>query len=290
MPKRLGKGLKALIPEYSSNKDRYIDDEIPVDNIVPNKNQPRQYFSNDALEELINSINENGILQPLTLRELENEKYELIAGERRLRAAKQVGLKTVPGYVISIETDMKMLEYALVENIQRENLNPIEEAEGYALLSGKYNLTPTQIAKKVGKNRSTISNSLRLLKLPPIIKRSLRDKKKNFTSGHARALLKLRKSTQMLKLFNKITNHNLSVRNTEELASEMLNLETKVLNLPIRKRKSSTLWKYENDLISIFGTKVQINKSKNGNGKITISFTSKSDLERILELISNIKN
>lgn len=288
MTKRLGKGLKALIPEYSSEEDRYMEDGIPIDSIIPNSSQPRQDFSESAMEDLINSIKENGILQPLTLRELGSGKYELIAGERRWRAAQIVGLDSVPGYIIGIESDVEMLEYAMVENVQRENLNAIEEAEGYAILSGKYNMTQDQIAKKVGKKRTTISNSLRLLKLAPEIKRSLR--KGDISAGHARAILQLRKSTQMQNLFRKVIQEKLSVRQVEEIASNLIKPQSTTRTSKKKTRKSSVITEYENNLISTLGTKVQIHKTRKGTGKISISFYSKDDLERILELISSIKN
>ena len=287
MPKRLGRGLKALIPEYSSDENRYLEDGIPVDNIVANKSQPRQIFSKEGMEDLINSIKENGILQPLTLRDLGNGKYELIAGERRWRAAQAANLDTVPGYIIGIDADVEMLEYALIENIQRENLNSVEEAEGYALLSGKYDMTQEQIANKVGKSRVTISNSLRLLKLPPKIKNSLR--KGDISPGHARAILQLRKSTQMLKVFNKVIKEKLSVRAVESIASDFINSKNTIIDSRKKTTKSSTISTYENKMISTFGTKVKIKKNRKGDGKITISFYSNDDLQRILELISSIK-
>ena len=287
MTKRLGKGLKALIPEYSSEEDRYMEDGIPIDSIIPNSSQPRQDFSESAMKNLINSIRENGILQPLTLRDLGNGKYELIAGERRWRAAEIAGLEAVPGYIISIEADVEMLEYAMVENVQRENLNAVEEAEGYAILSGKYNMTQDQIAKKVGKKRTTISNILRLLKLPPEIKRSLR--KGDISAGHARAILQLRKSTQMQNLFRKVIQEKLSVRQVEEIASNLIKPQTTIKTSKKKTRKFSIITEFENNLISTLGTKVQIHKTRKGAGKISISFYSKDDLERILELISSIK-
>ncbi len=288
MPKRLGKGLKALIPDYTSDENRYLEDGVPIDSIIPNSSQPRQDFSEDAMVDLINSIKQNGILQPLTLRDLGDGKYELIAGERRWRAASAAGLESVPGYIIGIEADVEMLEYAMVENVQRENLNPIEEAEGYALLSGKYDMTQDQIAQKVGKKRTTISNSLRLLKLPPEIKKSLR--KGEISAGHARAILQLRKSTQMQNLFRRVIREKISVRKVEEIASKLL--DTSSTKKPKRKkpRNSSIISEHENTLISTLGTKVQIHNTRKGHGKISISFYSTDDLNRILELISTIKN
>jgi len=188
--KRLGKGLEALITSYSTDDgERYMDGAVPVEQIVSNRNQPRQEFNAEQMEELTASIKGAGILQPLTVREMGDDEFELIAGERRLRAAKQAGLKTVPVYILSVDADVEMMEYALVENIQRVDLNPLEEAEGYAILSGKYDLSQEEIAKRVGKSRPSIANSLRLLKLPPEIKSSLKSGK--ISAGHARAILGL---------------------------------------------------------------------------------------------------
>ena len=165
--KRLGKGLEALITTHSTeDSERILDGAVSINQIIPNRNQPRQDFNSEEMDNLENSIKRSGILQPLTVRELEDGKYELIAGERRFRAAQTIGMTSVPVYILSIEADVEMMEFALVENVQRVDLNPIEEAEAYAMLSGKFDLSHDEIAKRVGKNRSTIANSLRLLKLP----------------------------------------------------------------------------------------------------------------------------
>ena len=195
--KRLGKGLEALISSYSTDDGgRYVDGAIPINQIIPNSNQPRHEFNTEKMEELTASIKSAGILQPLTVREIGDNKFELIAGERRLRAAKKAGLQTVPVYILSVDADVEMMEYALVENVQRVDLNPIEEAEAFAMLSGKYDLSHDEIANRVGKNRSTIANSLRLLKLPPEIKSAVKAGK--ISAGHARAILSIRKSLQMM--------------------------------------------------------------------------------------------
>ena len=193
--KPLGIGLEALIPSYQTDEKRenYID-SISVDMITPNANQPRQIFSEDNMQNLVDSIKENGILQPLLVRSSGKGSYELIAGERRFRAAKKIKLEQVPVYVLNIQSDDEMLKLALIENIQRDNLSSIEEAEGYAILRGKYAMSESELAKKIGKNRSTISNKLRLIKLPPDLKNALRMKDLDFTEGHARSLLSLRES------------------------------------------------------------------------------------------------
>ena len=284
--KRLGKGLDALIPSYATD-DRHIDGAVPLTQIIPNRNQPRQEFNPEQMEELTASIKENGILQPLTVRELEGGNFELIAGERRLRAAKDAGLETVPVYILSVDADVEMMEYALVENIQRVNLKPLEKAEGYAILSGKYDLSQEDIAKRVGKSRPAITNALRLLKLPPEIKSSLNSGK--ISTGHALAILGLRKSLQMMTLHQKVVREELSVRQTEALVkkySESFNSNLKVTEVV---PKSSELAQIENELISLLGTKVVINKNKNGKGKIQIEFYSDDDFNRIFEIILDSK-
>ena len=282
--KRLGKGLNALIPSYSTESS-HIDGAVPITQITPNRNQPRQEFDPKKLEELTASIKENGIIQPLTVRELDEDNFELIAGERRLRAAKNAGLETVPVYILSVDADVEMMEYALVENIQRVDLKPIEKAEGYAILSGKYDLSQDEIAKRVGKSRPAIANALRLLKLPPEIKSSLNSGK--ISTGHALAILALRKSLQMMTLHQKVIREELSVRQTEALVkkySESFNNNLKVTEVT---PKHSELAQIENELISLLGTKVVINKNKNGKGKIQIEFYSDDDFNRIFEIISN---
>ena len=277
--KRLGKGLEALISTHSTN-DNLVDGSISIKNIIPNKNQPRQYFEEKEMERLSQSIKRSGIIQPLTVRELKNGKYELIAGERRFRAAQIIGLEFVPAYVLSVETDVEMMEYALVENIQRVDLNPIEEAEAYAMLSGKYDLSHDEIGERVGKSRSSIANCLRLLKLPPIIKTAL--KHSEISSGHARAMLSLRKSLQMMTLYQKVINEGLSVRQTESIAKKYSQKSSKIKK---KTKQKSQLIDLENSLISILGTKVLIKKNNKGKGKIYIDFYDNDDLDRLIDII-----
>ena len=281
--KRLGKGLDALIPSYAMD-DRHIDDAVPLTQIIPNRNQPRQEFNPEQMEELTASIKENGILQPLTVRELEGGDFELIAGERRLRAAKDAGLETVPVYILSVDADVEMMEYALVENIQRVDLKPLEKAEGYAILSGKYDLSQDDIAKRVGKSRPAIANALRLLKLPPEIKSSLNSGK--ISTGHALAILGLRKSLQMMTLHQKVVREELSVRQTEALVKKYSESFKNNLKVKIVAPKQSDVIHIENELISLLGTKVAIKKNQKGKGKIQIEFYSENDFQRILEIIS----
>ena len=281
--KRLGKGLDALIPSYAMD-DRHIDSAVPLIQIIPNRNQPRQEFNPEQMEELTASIKENGILQPLTVRELEGGDFELIAGERRLRAAKDAGLETVPVYILSVDADVEMMEFALVENIQRVDLKPLEKAEGYAILSGKYDLSQDEIAKRVGKSRPAIANALRLLKLPPEIKSSLNSGK--ISTGHALAILGLRKSLQMMTLHQKVVREELSVRQTETLVKKYSESFKNNLKVKIVASKQSDFIHIENELISHLGTKVAIKKNQKGKGRIQIEFYSENDFQRILEIIS----
>tara|TARA_B110000438_G_scaffold300411_1_gene352746 strand:- start:1051 stop:1893 length:843 start_codon:yes stop_codon:yes gene_type:complete len=273
MDKKLGKGLAALIKSYESDKPDLLRQGIPINQIIPNKNQPRQVFNDSKMESLIQSIIKIGVLQPIAVRKINNQ-YELIAGERRFRAAQKANLKTIPAYVLSINNESEMMEYALIENIQRVDLNPIEEAEGYAILSGKYNLTHSVIAESVSKSRSEVSNKLRLLKLPPKVKESL--KKTDIEYGHARALLSLKASTEILKIFNLIIKLKLNVRQTEILIKKLKSTKTNNNN------KESSYNKVEIDLQQFLDTKVTINKK---NKKIIIKFQSDKDLNRIIKKI-----
>ena len=285
--KRLGKGLEALITSYTTkNGDRYLDGAVPIEQIIANRNQPRQDFNPKEMQELTDSIKANGILQPLTVRDLEDGKFELIAGERRLRSAREAGLETVPVYILSVEADVEMMEYALIENIQRVDLNPIEEAEGYAILSGKYNLAQEEIAKRVGKSRPAIANSLRLLKLPSEIKSAL--KSGDISAGHARAILGVRKSLQMMTLYQKVIRSGLNVRQTEELVKNIAESSKELQKIQKSEPRNSEIVQIENNLISKFGTKVVIHKKRGGKGKIQIEFYSDSDLQRILDILNNI--
>jgi len=284
--KPLGIGLEALIPNYQTDDptENYID-HVAIKSIVPNSNQPRQFFSDKNMQDLIDSIAENGILQPLTVRLLSNDSYELIAGERRLRAAKKLKIKKVPVYVIDVQKDDDMLKLALIENIQRDNLSSIEEAEGYAILRGKYSISESDLAKKIGKNRSTIANKLRLTKLPPNLKDVLRSKDPDFSEGHARALLSLRESKKMKNLFRRIKRDKLSVRDTEKLVKSLKS--SKIFKKSIKSlKKNNHITNHENSLIEHLGTKVIVNNTKNKN-VINIHFSDDEDLDRIIDLILN---
>ena len=280
----LGKGLEALISQYSTDKDSsYINDAIPINKIKANPNQPRKDFNDSKMEELVSSIREKGILQPIAVRELKDGNYEIIAGERRYRASKSVGLKSIPAYILTVKDESEIMEYALIENIQRDDLNPIEESEAYASLKNKYNLSQKEISKKVGKSRSLIANSLRLLKLPSSIKEDIKDSK--LSMGHAVSLLGLKSKTQMLAIANRIIKNKLSVRNTEEIISKINSSAPK--SKSIRKSlKSQQINEFENKLIHKFGTKVSISSNSKGKGKVVFEFYTNDDLERILDLLN----
>jgi len=280
----LGKGLEALISQYSTDQDNnYINDSIPLKKIKANPNQPRKFFNDSKMDELISSIKEKGILQPIAVRELKNGDYEIIAGERRYRAAKAVGLESIPAYILSISNESEIMEYALIENIQRVDLDPIEESEAFALLKSKYNLSQKEISKRVGKSRSLIANSLRLLKLPSSIKKDIKNQK--ITMGHAISLLSLKSKAQMLAIANRIVNKKLSVRNTEEIVSKI----NASYNGKIKTKKTTKpkiLNELESKLIHKYGTKVSILFSKSNKGKIIFEYYTKDDLDRILRILN----
>ena len=286
--KPLGIGLEALIPNYQtdSSNENYID-HIDVDLISPNSNQPRQIFSDQNMSDLVESIRENGILQPLLVRPLKDGGYELIAGERRLRSAIKLKIDRVPVYIIDVKSDDEMLKLALIENIQRDNLSSIEEAEGYALLKGKYAFSESDLAKKIGKNRSTIANKLRLIKLPPDIKDVLRSKDPDFTEGHARAVLSLRESKKIKNIFRRVKRDKLSVRDTERLVKKLRDKNQPIKNLKLKKVNKYLIEK-ENSLIEHLGTKVNIKKTKSTK-VINIHFTDDDDLDRIIDIIADGK-
>ena len=237
------------------------------------------------LDDLAASIKENGVISPITVRE-DGKKFTLIAGERRLRASQLIGLKDIPAYIIEVKNSSDMMQLALIENIQRENLNPMEESEAYYLLQDKFNFSQSDIAKSVGKSRSTITNSLRLLQLPNEIRASLKENK--ISAGHARAILAAGSSQAMLKLWKQILKDNLSVRSAEDLSKK--SKKSKNNKRTNKKSKSKYLISLENELISIFGTKVQLNSKSGKSGSISIEYFTNDDLDRILELIRNIES
>ena len=284
--KRLGKGLEALIQPYSAEKipDHHGVDKISIRSIKPNPHQPRQKFDETSLEELTASIKEKGILTPITVQK-EGNQFILIAGERRLRASKKAGLKKIPVYIIDVADDAEMIEMALIENIQRENLNPIEEAEAYIYLNNRFKLSQEKIAKSVGKKRATISNSLRLLTLPRKIKESIRNGR--LSAGHGRAILMMKTHNSMIGLWKKIIKGKMSVRAAEDWAKEKTSKKLELRKKVIRK-VSPQIKRLEDELISILGTKVRIIYKK-GSGSIEVSYFSDDDLERITEMIRSFE-
>ncbi|MEW6006071.1 MAG: ParB/RepB/Spo0J family partition protein [Stygiobacter sp.] len=303
----LGRGLEALInpkvkdkiesPVALSSNDIKFDDgesfdvlvKIPVDKITPNPYQPRTEFNSQALEELKKSILENGLIQPITVRRITNNKYELISGERRLRSCKEIGLKEIPAFIIKVESKEAMIELSLIENIQREELNPIEIALAYKKLIDECNLSQEEIGIKVGKDRSTITNTLRLLKLPEKIQEGVA--KNIITTGHARALINLPNELSQLEIYDKIVKQNLSVRKVEELVRNFFKTPTKKKLKKILETGtiSSTMKKeIEERLQRILGTKVSMNQNKDGKGEIVIEFYSSIEFERLYELLESI--
>ena len=282
MTKKLGKGLEALIKDYdSTNQTHYLDGKIPMEYIQPNKAQPRQAFNDAEMQELIQSIKDKGVLQPITIREVSSTKFIIIAGERRYRASKALGLKWIPAYTVQINDESEMMEYALIENIQRVNLNSVEEAEGYAILRGKYNLSQKDIANKVSKSRSEITNKMRLLKLPPIIKSSLRNN--TISYGHARALLSIKESIKIMQVYYKIIKRNLSVRDTEKLA-KLLTSNTKLKKTTNTNQDIHFL---EKQLRSHFNEDVSIQINKKHSGSIHFNFKSITHLKQIIKKLNN---
>ncbi len=282
--KRLGRGIEALINSELNDKSKKPNSPgvsyINLSDIKPNPDQPRRDFNNTSLDELSKSIKEKGVITPITVRE-SNKGYEIIAGERRWRAAKKAKLKSIPAYILNIGDEAEMMEVALIENIQREDLNPIEEAEGYAVLNSKYSLSHYGIAKTIGKKRTTISNALRLLKLPPEIRKSIRSGE--ITAGHGRAILQKKSIEAMKNLWKKIVNESLSVRAAESLVKPKPK-KKKIKSVIVPKAPIRAI---ENQLIEIFGTKVKLKPAQIG-GSIEIIYFSDDDLERIIDLLQSL--
>ena len=282
MTKKLGKGLEALIKDYdSTNQTHYLDGKIPMEYIQPNESQPRQAFNDVEMHELMQSIKDKGVLQPITIRELSSTQFIIIAGERRYRASKALGLKWIPAFTVKINDESEMMEYALIENIQRVNLNALEEAEGYAILRGKYNLSQRDIANKVSKSRSEITNKMRLLKLPPIIKNSLRDN--TISYGHARSLLSIKESLKIMQVYYKIIKNNLSVRDTEKLA-KLVTTDKKLGKINCTNREITRL---EKKLKKYFNESISIKINTKNSGSININFKSIIHLKQIIEKLKN---
>lgn len=291
----LGKGLSALL----ENADTDVTSktgvtgstgvvgsvaQIQLDQIEANPFQPRVDFDKEMLQELADSIKEQGIIQPITVRKLGYDKYQIISGERRFKASKLAGLTTIPAY-IRVANDQGMLEMALVENIQRQDLNALEVAISYKRLLEECSLTQEELSTRVGKNRSTVTNFLRLLRLPPEIQASIRDGR--LSMGHARAILGVENIDRQLALYHEIIEKQLSVRDVENLARERGNKSTiRKKEIQQKNQLSFEFTKIQNILSSHFGAKIQLQRAQNGSGKIQIPFENDSDLNRILELLN----
>jgi ParB family chromosome partitioning protein len=288
----LGRGLSALLKDpdndirsaQDKNADKVIGTivELEIKNIEVNPFQPRTKFNTETLSELASSIKQLGVIQPITVRKIDFDKYQLVSGERRYRAAKLVGLKTIPSY-IRIANDHEILEMALVENIQRQDLDPIEIALSYQRLIDDIKLTQHEMSVRVGKKRSTITNYLRLLKLDPIIQTGIRDG--FITMGHGRTLVNISEPSAQLKLYEKIVSQKLSVRQTEKLIRTYH--KTKEITPPKKYELSGVMKKELSEISNYLGHKINVRVSESGKGKITIPFDSEEDFDRIVKLIRN---
>ena len=294
----LGKGLDSLIPNKTAGKSektsskKSSDDSkkedktgevmVKINSVEPNREQPRKDFDEDSLVELADSIKQFGILQPLIVQQ-KKDYYEIIAGERRWRAAKMAGIKEVP-VIIKNYTDQEIVEISLIENIQRENLNPIEEAMAFKRLLEEFDLKQDEVAERVSKSRTAVTNSMRLLKLSERVQQMIIDDM--ISTGHARALLALDDEEQQYQLANRIFDEKLSVRETEKLVKALKDPKKSV-----KKEKTEHTFVYENleeRMKGIIGTKVRVNPKANGKGKIEIEYYSEDELERIYDLIMSI--
>ncbi|NND51176.1 MAG: ParB/RepB/Spo0J family partition protein [Flavobacteriaceae bacterium] len=290
----LGRGLSALLRD-PDNDIKSVDDknaekvigsivELDLDQIETNPFQPRTKFNEESLRELASSIKELGVIQPITVRKIGFNKYQLVSGERRFKASKLIGLNSIPAY-IRIANDQESLEMALVENIQRQDLDPIEIALSYQRLISEIKLTQEQMSERVGKKRSTISNYLRLLKLDPIIQTGMRD---GFISmGHGRALINIEDQGTQLNIYEKILSKNLSVRETEQMVRHLK--QPKAIVEPTKEELPKYIKKGVKEISEYFGHKVAVKIAKNGSGKIVIPFHSEEDFNRIKKLVKSAK-
>ncbi len=288
----LGKGLSALLENADTDVTSKTGVDgvvgsialIPLDQIEPNPFQPRTEFDVEALAELSASIKEQGIIQPITVRKLGYDRYQIISGERRFKASKLAGLTSLPAY-IRVANDQGMLELALIENIQRENLNPIEVAISFKRLLDECSLTQEVLSERVGKNRSTVTNFLRLLKLPPEIQLAVRDER--ISMGHARALAGVEDISKQLAVYKEVLKNDLNVRQTEELTRQAgASLRPRGPEKISNTVPYSEFNKIQKVLSEHFGSRVNLQQSKNGSGKISIAYKNDEDLNRILELLN----
>lgn len=286
----LGRGLDALISTESVRpQGSSTINEIPLEQIEANPNQPRREFDEEALQELANSINEIGIIQPITLRQVAENKFQIIAGERRWRASQLAGLQAIPAYIRTIK-DESIMELALVENIQREDLNAIEIALAYEHLLSAEGMTQERVSERVGKSRTAITNYLRLLKLPAQVQMALQ--KKEIDMGHARALLAIDSPSLQIKLFREIQKHGYSVRKVEELAQKLKNGEDIQSGKKIIVTKtpmSEEITRIRQRLCDFLDAKVQMTCSPKGKGKISIPFANEEELARIMATFDKLK-
>ena len=287
----LGRGLDALIStEAVSTQGSSTISEIALDSIAPNPDQPRRDFDPEALQELADSIKELGIVQPITLRQVADNKFQIIAGERRWRASQLAGLTAIPAYIRTIK-DENVMELALVENIQREDLNAIEIALAYEHLLEKSGMTQEKVAERVSKSRAAVANYLRLLKLPAQVQMALQ--KKDIDMGHARALLSLDSPSLQLKLFREIQKNGYSVRKVEELCQQLKSgedIQTAKKKIAIKSKLPEEFNILKKRLSDFFDTKVQMTCNANGKGRISIPFTSEEELEHIMAVMDKIKH
>ena len=286
----LGRGLNALIMmDNNETKGSSFISEIDIEKIKPNPDQPRVDFDDESMEELATSIRKIGLIQPITLRELEDGAYQIIAGERRYRASMMLNLKTIPAYIKTVD-DEDVMEMALVENIQREDLNAIEIALTYQKLIDSQSLTQEQLSERVGKKRATIANYIRLLKLPAEVQMGLKDKK--IDMGHARALVTIPDPVLQLNLYSRIIDEALSVRKVEAIVKKGVAELSKIHESKSQKtvqRTSDEFDALKNHLSRFFDSPVEFKYAKSGKGKITIPFSSNEDLERIIGIFDVIK-
>jgi len=284
----LGRGLGALIEDAELPRIGVsVINEINIDMIEVNPFQPRKNFNEESLEELASSIREIGIIQPITVRKLDESKFQLITGERRYKAAMLASLSTIPAYVRTAN-DQNMLEMSLVENIQREDLDAMEVAISYHRLIEECNLTQENLSSRVGKKRSTITNYLRLLKLPAEIQLGLRDK--IISMGHARAIINIPDPETQLDIFRSIIKNDLSVRKVEDIVRKLENNSTKTKKTKKEEVSPKEYMELQKQLVDFFQTEVELKRSNNGKGKIVIPFKSDEDLERILFIFDNLKS
>jgi ParB family transcriptional regulator, chromosome partitioning protein len=286
----LGRGLDALIStENISTSGSSTINEIAIDEIEPNPNQPRREFDLNALKDLAQSIRQIGIIQPITLRQVATNKFQIIAGERRWRASQIAGLRAIPAYIRTID-DENIMEMALVENIQREDLNPVEIALAYEHLLEKSDMTQEKVSERVGKSRAAIANYLRLLKLPAQVQMALQ--KKEIDMGHARALLALDSPSLQIKLFKEIQKNGYSVRKVEDLVQQLkqgVDIESGKNKIAAKAKMPEEFNILKQRLSEFFDAKVQMTCSPKGKGRISIPFSNEEDLERIMNVFDKLK-